>query len=202
MISRISNITHIFSQYFKTITFVCEIYPEKITSLDPGLQVNYYQSSLCNNLSLIIITSPANHCFYHLRRKILWLPWSWVSLASVLMQYSPFAVISFRWETWSWLFLPFSCDLRNFFCRIYLLSFQVLGCHMIRQKAQVRMALSYVNIHYQMFSDYFSFSLGFSNLWATAPFSQALDGPYFKVEWIWMCSYGLRFKFHQYSGPI
>ena len=97
---------------------------------------------------------------------------------------------------------PFSCDLRNFFCRIYLLSFQVLGCHMIRQKAQVRMALSYVNIHYQMFSDYFSFSLGFSNLWATAPFSQALDGPYFKVEWIWMCSYGLRFKFHQYSGPI
>ena len=31
-----------FSQYFKTITFVCEIYPEKITSLDPGLQVNYY----------------------------------------------------------------------------------------------------------------------------------------------------------------
>ena len=27
------------SQYFKTIAFVCEIYPEKITSLDPGLQV-------------------------------------------------------------------------------------------------------------------------------------------------------------------
>merc|ERR1719204_1820633 len=27
-------------QYFKTITFVCEIYPEKITSLDPNLQKN------------------------------------------------------------------------------------------------------------------------------------------------------------------
>merc|ERR1711962_1822944 len=31
-------------QYFKTITFVCEIYPEKITSLDPGLQKNLVAS--------------------------------------------------------------------------------------------------------------------------------------------------------------
>ena len=31
-------------QYFKTITFVCEIYPEKITSLNPELQKNLVAS--------------------------------------------------------------------------------------------------------------------------------------------------------------
>jgi len=31
-------------QYFKTITFVCEIYPEKITSLNPDLQKNLVAS--------------------------------------------------------------------------------------------------------------------------------------------------------------
>ena len=31
-------------QYFKTITFVCEIYPEKITSLEPNLQKNLVAS--------------------------------------------------------------------------------------------------------------------------------------------------------------
>ena len=176
-----------FPQYFKTITFVCEIYPEKITSLDPGLQVNYYQSSI----AFIICTEKS--CGF-LGTGSRW-PRCRCSIHPLLWFHSG---ERFDLDCLS-LFLWFA---KLFFCRIYLLSFQVLGCHMIRQKAQVRMALSYVNIHYQMFSDYFSFSLGFSNLWATAPFSQALDGPYFKVEWIWMCSYGLRFKFHQYSGPI
>merc|ERR1712098_1025328 len=31
-------------QYFKTITFVCEIYPEKVTSLNPDLQKNLVAS--------------------------------------------------------------------------------------------------------------------------------------------------------------
>jgi len=31
-------------QYFKTITFVCEIYPEKVTQLEPGLQKNLVAS--------------------------------------------------------------------------------------------------------------------------------------------------------------
>ena len=31
-------------QYFKFITFLCEIFPEKVISLEPGLQVNLVNS--------------------------------------------------------------------------------------------------------------------------------------------------------------
>jgi hypothetical protein len=59
-------------QYFKTVTFVCELYPEKICALNPDLQKNLV-ASLELGLTTVGVDTVYSLCCDFIQESILWI---------------------------------------------------------------------------------------------------------------------------------